>query len=169
VSEWFRKHLGAALEVDPGELFRIILHRGGSKINLVDVGTGISQVFPLVLQRLAQGGNQPKIEIIEQPELHLHPGAHGDIADLYIGASLNSKIQFVIETHSEVFLLRIRRRIAEGKMNPAHVVIYWVDDCDGISQIKKIEIDDKGDLSDWPTGVFSEDFEEVKAIRKASQ
>jgi predicted ATPase len=133
------------------------------------VGTGIAQALPIVVQRYydAVVGKSANVEIIEQPELHLHPAAHGDLADLYVDAVQRFDIRFIIETHSENFILRLRRRVAAGDISPDQIIIYSISaDGKAASEIKPIHIDAKGDVDDWPSGVFSEDFEEVKMLRK---
>lgn len=78
--------------------------------NLREVGSGVAQVLPVILQAmLAPTGS---LVIIEQPELHLHPSAQAELGDLFIGAAKQG-VRFLIETHSEHLLYRLRRRIAE--------------------------------------------------------
>jgi len=90
-------------------------------------------------------------------------------ADLYIAASARENACFIIETHSENFVLRLRRRIAEG-LDPARVKLYWInDDTRPGSQVDEILIHENGDVSNWPSSVFSEDFEEVRKIREAQR
>lgn len=177
VSDWFSEHLGkySVQLSQKGDTFSLVLvdpSNPNVEINIADVGTGIAQVLPIVVQRLFeafhhQGGN---LEIVEEPELHLHPGAHGDLADLYIDAVNHTDTRFILETHSENFLLRVRRRIAEGKLDNNKVMIYWVQD-PGVNgpRILPIHVDTNGDVETWPDKVFSEDFEEVGAIRAAQR
>ncbi len=179
VAEWYREHLGGwLLDVDldsSGTTFSLVLRKPDEPsvaVNLVDVGTGLSQVLPVIAQRLFEQvtGKRGSLEIVEHPELHLHPGAHGSLADLYIGALGIPGTRFLIETHSENFLLRIRRRIAEKTLMPEQVRIYWVDDTEGPgSRIVAIDVLPDGEVSTWPKGVFSEDFDELKAIREAQR
>jgi hypothetical protein len=179
IAEWYREHLGGwILDVDldtNGTTFSLVLRKPDAPsvgINLVDVGTGLSQVLPVIAQRLFEQvtGKHGSLEIVEHPELHLHPGAHGSLADLYIGALEVPGTRFIIETHSENFLLRIRRRIAEKTLLPEQVRIYWVDDSQGNgSRIVPIDVLPDGEVSTWPKGVFSEDFDELKAIRAAQR
>jgi len=142
-------------------------------INLVDTGTGVAQVLPIFVQRAideinAGSADESRIEIVEQPELHLHPSAHAQLADLYIAASAASdNTRFMIETHSETFILRIRRRIAEGTLNPSQVAIYFVEHEAGESTLRRIGLDSDGNVDYWPDGVFSEDYEETKALAEA--
>jgi hypothetical protein len=177
VGDWYKNHLGRwALDVArQGDTFSLVLRSpddASVEVNLADVGTGLSQVLPLIVQRQFESvtGTREDLEIVEQPELHLHPGAHGDLADLYIEAAKQAGTRFLIETHSENFILRIRRRVAEGKLDAERVRLYWVDDEPRPgSHVKTIEILRTGEVSAWPKGVFSEDYEETKAIRKAQR
>jgi len=147
-------------------------------VNLRDAGVGLSQVLPVVVQHELDraAGRTGGLDIVEQPELHLHPGVHGDVADLYIEAALRGSARFLIETHSENFLLRIRRRIAEGRnaegthLRPEDVAIYWVnDDPQARPRVQRIGLDEHGGVDHWPTGVFTEDLDEVRAIRAAQR
>lgn len=177
VSDWYAKHLGGwGLGITrQGDAFSLVLTRATDpslSINLADAGTGLSQVLPLVVQRRFEAltNKRTQLEIVEQPELHLHPAAHAGLADLYADA-VSSETNFIVETHSETFLLRLRRRVAEGKLDPKNVRIYWVDESaePPSRRIIQISINRDGGVSEWPQGVFSEDFEEVRAIRAAQE
>jgi hypothetical protein len=176
VGEWFKKHLGGwPLSITrSGDSFSLVVRSPDNEtveVNLSDAGTGLTQVLPLVVQRLFEvvTAKQGGIEIVEQPELHLHPAAHGPLADLYIAASAEPNACFIVETHSENFVLRLRRRVAEG-LDPHRVKLYWVNDSARPgSRIEEIQIHENGDVSNWPSSVFSEDFEEVRAIRDAQR
>ncbi|MFE1485115.1 DUF3696 domain-containing protein [Streptomyces fimicarius] len=139
-------------------------------VHIDDVGTGVVQFLPIVIQRAADRVEPPVghvIEIVEEPELHLHPSAHAAIADLYVDAVQESQVRFLVETHSENFLLRLRRRVAERKLAPEDVKIYFVEQVEGTATLRKIEVDALGNLDYWPRGVFAEDFEEVRALADA--
>ncbi|MEN8220362.1 MAG: DUF3696 domain-containing protein [Pseudomonadota bacterium] len=179
VGEWFSQYLGGwelgLSKQGEGEDFSLVMKSPDNpslEINLADVGTGIAQILPIVVQRQFEAitGKNGRIEIVEQPELHLHPGANGDLADLYIEAAKHSDARFIIETHAENFLLRIRRRIAEKAFDSNQVIIYWINDDPNLGErIQTIHIEKNGDVDKWPQGVFYEDFEEVKNIRKAQK
>ncbi|MEU4048798.1 DUF3696 domain-containing protein [Streptomyces olivaceus] len=139
-------------------------------VHLDDVGTGVVQFLPLLIQQASdrvQPPVHPVIEIVEEPELHLHPSAHATIADLYIDAARESNVRFLVETHSENFLLRLRRRVAEKQLRPEDLKIYFVEQAEGSAFLHKIEVDTLGNIDYWPTGIFSEDFEEVRALADA--
>lgn len=139
-------------------------------VNLVDTGTGVAQALPIFVQRALDRTRPPGVpvlEIVEQPELHLHPYAHAALAELYLTAARDTGVRFLIETHSETLLLRLRVRIAQRRADPDDVAIYFVESHGGASSVRRINIDAAGNLDYWPEGVFSEDYREAKALAKA--
>ena len=172
--EWFLNKMNIAIDVSrQGPVFDLLVSGGAagrSRIPLENAGHGLSQLLPVVVGRLAAQHFGPGVDLIEQPESDLHPGAHGAVADLFVDTARHSRRAVVVETHSEMFLLRIRRRIAEGRLPTDRVAVYWVDaDPAGGALLREIRITPQGDLEDWPEGVFYEDFEEVLAIRRAGR
>lgn len=175
LNEAFAEHLpGWHLDVaEQGGLWSVVLTSRDDdtvRVNLADAGTGVAQALPIFVQRAADlvtPPTRPVLEIIEQPELHLHPGAHAALADLYLAAAQATTTRFLIETHSETLLLRLRRRIAEGAVNPEMVAVYFVENVDGAATARRINVDEAGNLDYWPTGVFSEDYEETKELARA--
>jgi hypothetical protein len=137
-------------------------------INIVDVGQGMSQVLPLVA-RAFMPVDEEMLIILEQPELHIHPGAHGNLAQLFAESTKDKKRRYLIETHSKTFVMRLRRMVAEKKIRASDLLIYHVDfdDENGSGQLNKIEVDEFGDVSEWPEHVFSDALDEAIALRTA--
>lgn len=138
-------------------------------INIKQTGQGIHQVLPLVV-RSFMVDVEPTLIIIEEPETHLHPAAHGILAERFVNSYLVDKNKnYLIETHSQNFVLRMRRLVAEGILKPEDLVIYYVDfeKENNESKLKKINVDEFGRVDFWPEGVFSETLEETIAIRTA--
>ena len=145
-----------------------------TKMTLADVGFGINQLLPVIVEGLAKpepGTNfyyKPfnSILCIEQPEIHLHPRLQAEIADLFIETSLGERgKQWIVETHSELLIRRIQRRIGEGKLAPSDVSVIYVDneECGG-SRIEILRLDECGEfIDDWPQGFFEEGFNEIMA------
>jgi hypothetical protein len=171
--KWYQKHMdGWRLELEPsGIAFQCKLVRGNVTVNLADAGQGMQQILPVISQQL---GHQLVddgyfLDLIEQPELHLHTAAQAPLGDLFLETAKLGRGQLIVETHSENILLRIRRRIAEGT-DPNLVAVYWIEDHpEGHSSVKRIHIDRFGALDWWREGVFSEGYEEVKAIARAAR
>jgi hypothetical protein len=95
-------------------------------------------------------------------EKSFHPARHGHVADLFISAS--ERTPHVLCTHSDVFVLRVRRRIAEGTLSPSDVALVWVE-ADGTE--RHIFLNDRGTPEWWPKGVGNEAGDEFHAIRRA--
>jgi predicted ATPase len=121
------------------------------QINLTDVGFGVSQVLPVLVQCFyAPPGSTT---ILEQPEVHLHPSAQAVLADLFIDAIAATdemgkphNIQLLIESHSEHFLRRLQRRIAEQKIRSIDTAIYFAEMTSYGSILKRLEMDDYGNI-----------------------
>ncbi len=92
VSDWFEEAMEHKVSVVKSEDYaRISLHPVGKElsISLSETGAGFSQVLPIAVQNFVARTNDAvsKTLIIEQPELHLHPAVHGEIADLYLSTA----------------------------------------------------------------------------------
>lgn len=175
VGAWFAEHLeGWELMLDhAGSAFSCVLRRGSIAVNLAHTGEGMSQVLPVIVQQcLARiDADGPRLLVSEHPELHLHPAAHAPLADLVIGGVKDVPgYQAIVETHSENFLLRLRRRVAGKDIDAEKVALYWVDElADGTSTVRRLSLEPNGDIPDWPEGVFSESYHEVLAMRRAAR
>ena len=133
VGRWYKEHFdGWELKVDDRDkkpLIQILLSKNDIDVNIVDVGQGMSQVLPLVVR--ANITDRPNsMIVIEQPELYLHPAAHGDLAELFAKSAKENNQTFIIETHSENMLLRLRKLIVENDFGftKDDVIIYWLED-----------------------------------------
>ena len=146
--------------------YSLIVKRGKAKVNLADVGEGTNQVLPVITQSYM---NTADLTIIEQAGLHLHPSAHAHVAYRIAEAAKQSGRKFIIESHSENFVLGLRKLVALKQLRPEDVAIYYIDH-DGESATAQLyEIEKDGSMKDWPTGVFAEDFQLLKEISKAAQ
>jgi len=170
VNAWYSKVFGTSISVRKyGEYFDLIIgnRTHGLDVLLEQSGEGLIQILTIAIKAFSSNSD-PWIDIIEHPESDLHPGAHGVVADLLVESLSDHHRSLIIETHSEMMLLRIRRWIIEKKLKSSQVVIYWIHpESSGGSTLKKITINERGELSSWPEGVFTEDYEEVLAIRRA--
>lgn len=183
VSQWYETTTSHRLEIVPqGDYFRLVLSPLGAtpiQVPLVDTGEGMGQVLPvLVLGALSRRKRvrHGSILVIENPEVHLHPAAHANLAAFFCQGAAETSVPALIETHSENFLLRLQLAIAMGELSTDKVVVYWVSQhSNGKARIEKITFDDSGvPLGNWPPGVFSEDVEQARKLvlerrKKAAQ
>ncbi len=141
-------------------------------VDLPDVGFGISQVLPVLVQCFyAPPGS---IIVMEQPEIHLHPNAQSALADVMIDV-INSRengedrnIQLVIETHSEHFLRRLQRRIAENADLQQKVSAYFANIAETPATLEALQIDMFGNIRNWPENFFGNEMEDVTEHAKAA-
>jgi len=141
-------------------------------VDLPDVGFGISQVLPVLVQCFyAPAGS---IILMEQPEIHLHPSAQSALADAMIDV-INSKedgvdrnIQLIIETHSEHFLRRLQRRIAEEALPEEKVSAYFANITKTPAILEPLKIDMFGNIQNWPEHFFGDEMVDITAQAKAA-
>ena len=154
--------------------YEVKVRTKGSKdwVDLPDVGFGISQVLPVLVQCFyAPPGS---IILMEQPEIHLHPRAQSALADVMIDV-INSRengkdrnIQLIIETHSEHFLRRLQRRIAENKVDREKVSAYFANITKTPATLSLLQIDIFGNIQNWPENFFGDEMGDVTAQAKAA-
>ncbi|MBO7585950.1 MAG: ATP-binding protein [Bacteroidales bacterium] len=94
----------------------ISLEKNGKKRSIADEGYGCIQIFTVLLaiQNLAYKGfidffkynkSDDYVLAVEEPENHLHPKLQSLLADMFLEASKELGVQFIVETHSE-YLIR---------------------------------------------------------------
>ena len=145
--------------------FYMTKHKGGPEVRFTDVGFGVSQVLPVLTHcyRPPEGS----ILIIEQPEAHLHPKAQSELADVLIDVVKNRKVQIIFESHSEHLLHRLTRRIAEEEISADDMALYSCQINEGVSEIEPLEMDEYGNISNWPQNFFGDDTGDLFAKAKA--
>jgi AAA15 family ATPase/GTPase len=132
-----------------------------------EIGTGVSQLMPLIVAAINQKGG---LVACEQPELHLHPRVQVAIGDLLIQNT--EHVNYLIETHSEHLILRLLKRIRQNTDNELpegfkaftkeEIAINYLEPSKEGVKVKKIRIDDDGEFKDrWPQGFFSERKDEL--------
>ncbi len=141
-------------------------------VDLPDVGFGISQVLPVLVQCFYAPAES--IILMEQPEIHLHPNAQSALADVMIDV-INSRengadrdVQLVIETHSEHFLRRLQRRIAEDAVPQEKVSAYFANIAKTPATLEPLQIDIFGNIQNWPENFFGDEMDDITEQAKAA-
>ena len=138
----------------------------GPSVLITDVGFGLSQVLPVLV--LCYYVPEHSVLLLEQPELHLHPLAQSWLADVFIEAVQNLGIQIIVESHSEHFLRRLQRRIAEEIINVDKTALYFCKMANSSSVTEKLDVDMFGDIRNWPTDFFGDEMGELTAKTEAA-
>ncbi len=154
--------------------YEVKIRAGGAQdwVDLPDVGFGISQVLPVLVQCFY--APHDSIILMEQPEIHLHPSAQAALADVMIDVirsrenGRDRNIQIIIETHSEHFLRRLQRRIAEDVVPQDDVAAYFANVTTMPASLEPLEIDLFGSILNWPDNFFGDEMEDITAQAKAA-
>lgn len=171
--KWLRKlDIASDIRLDRisrGNYYRVVIIDPATRVetSLADIGFGSSQVLPVIIESFYTPPGS--VILMEQPEIHLHPKAQSILGDLFIEAAADANRTFIVETHSEHVLARIRRRIAEGKIDREKIAIYYFEPTPEGTHIHEVTLNRQGQYESFPEGFFEEDvveaFEHLKAIK----
>ena len=177
ILEWLKQlELIYSYEIPPvtdaGKSYECLVkqYKDGPAVPLTDVGFGVSQVLPLIAQ--CYYAPEGSILILENPEAHLHPKVQSELADVFIDVVKNRNVQIILESHSEHLLLRLMRRIAEYGIEEEGIsadqtAFHFCEIKDGNSTARKLEVDEYGNISNWPKDFFGDDMGDVAKKTKA--
>jgi predicted ATPase len=140
--------------------------RDGIKVPITHVGFGVSQIFPILVEGLRPGPDG-RLVILEQPEIHLHPRVQSLLFDFVY--SVSSNVSFLIETHSDHLITRLRRRIAESHSDEIvhNLNLTFVEPVIGGVDYVRLGISDTGSLARWPDGFFDQYDADMRALVRA--
>jgi hypothetical protein len=151
------KRLGRG-ESDP---FQVIFKTSGPASNLIDVGYGVSQTLPLLVDILLE--TEGTLFLVQQPEVHLHPRAQAEIGS-YLGKTIKKlNHRFVVETHSDYLIDRVIMDIRDGvSLEPNDVSILYFEKTGAITTIHNLSVDKNGNRRGAPPGYRSFFLQEEK-------
>ena len=145
---------------DMGDPFQLqVKVRSGQLRNIMDVGYGVSQSLPIVVDVLAaeeeigQRNGSYCTFLMQQPEVHLHPRAQAELASFFVDSYIKRNNRFMIETHSDAIIDRIRISVRTGLLEAEDVSILYFEpqETDGV-KVHNISLDMYGNLEDAPAG-----------------
>lgn len=135
----------------------------GIKVPITHVGFGVSQIFPILVEAL-RPSHTKRIIILEQPEIHLHPKVQSLLFDFFLATK--DTVSYLVETHSDHLITRLRRRIAEECSDELLNLINltFVEPGLGHVEYSKLRVDSIGHIDDWPDGFFDQHESELRAL-----
>ena len=134
--------------------------RSGPHANIMDVGYGVSQSLPILVDILAantsaHGPRRPQTGhtfLLQQPEVHLHPRGQAQLASLFIKAFNKWRNRFLIETHSDHIVDRVHIAVRQGELKPQDVSILYFEPNGNAVTIHNLGVDTDGNLHGAPAG-----------------
>lgn len=140
-------------------------HAKAPEVKITDVGFGISQVLPALVQAFYCPPNSTVW--MEQPEIHLHPQVQAELADVFISATQAREggkprdVQLIVESHSEHFLNRLQRRVAEGTVKPEDVAVYFCRRTGSATELEPLKLNMFGEIENWPENFFGDEMADI--------
>ena len=151
------RSMGVLYDIEPKRIgsgqFKIgvTVHQDGPTALLTDVGFGISQLLPVIVGDIELGDDSTLFAA--QPEIHLHPNAQASYAD-YLVRQLAGTKNYVVETHSEYLLNRLRLAIVKGQLKEDDIRVYYLSQERDASKLHQIRFTRSGQILGAPKDFF---------------
>ncbi len=135
-------------------------------VNVVLEGFGTNSLIMLLLQLTS--AEKGATVMIEEPEIHLHPKAQAELAEVLTEVALEEDKQVIMTTHSEHITGRLLTLVAEGKLTPDDVAIYAFEkDDQGVCTAKDLKVSDDGRIEGSIGDFFEVNLAEMNRMVKA--
>ena len=151
----------------PSDPFQVRIKMKGPDANLIDVGYGVSQSLPIVIDSIMAARNE--VLLVQQPEVHLHPKAQAALGTFFVELAVTSAKKFVIETHSDYLIDRVRMAVAEKRISADKVQLLYLDRKGLDITVHELKLDGFGNITNAPP-TYRDFFlqEEIKLMSRAS-
>lgn len=120
----------------------------GPAANISDVGYGVSQALPVLVESILMPEGDTLL--IQQPEVHLHPKAQASLGSFFANQTGSLGKRFVIETHSDYLLDRVRREVAVGNISAKSVKFLFFDKPKLDTVVHDLSLDSLGNIENAP-------------------
>ena len=169
ISRLLKKVTGTGLRADivpPKSVEVKSLNKWGT-FNIVAEGFGTNSLIMLLLQLVTAG--RGATVMIEEPEIHLHPKAQADLAEVMVEEALAGKKQVIMTTHSETILGRLLTLVAEKTLTPEDLAIYAFekDGDTGVCSAKPLQISADGGVEGGVRDFFDTNLTEMNRYVEA--
>ena len=143
-----------------GNPFQLKVKVKGPTSNIIDVGYGVSQILPILVnifdqpvsrQRIYRSGRVPCF-LLQQPEVHLHPRAQAELSSLLTTAASRDRggQSFIVETHSDYMIDRARIEIKKGNIRPEDVSLIYLEPKGRVVKVHNISFDKMANMKGVP-------------------
>ncbi|UWU22462.1 ATP-binding protein [Rhizobium sp. CB3060] len=127
----------------------VTVKKRGKDFLLDQVGFGISQVIPVIIESVFTKRTEQNVTmLLQQPELHLHPVAQAALGE-FLFRMANGSQKYVVETHSDFLIDRFRANMREDPGVTGANILFCENKEDG-NHCHVINISDTGELENPP-------------------
>jgi predicted ATPase len=110
----------------------------------------VSQVLPILVDTLQRAGPFETF-LLQQPEVHLHPKAQAELGSFF-AKQADTNRRFVIETHSDYLVDRIRMEVRRKVLTPEDVSSLYFERGKSGATIHNLELGADGTITNPPPG-----------------
>ncbi len=144
------RYLGPGKKMSDPFQIQVKVRGQHARTTLIDVGYGVSQVLPILVDGFLRQG---EFLLMQQPEVHLHPRAQAALGT-FLGRLVSARrTRVVVETHSDYLVDRIRLAVrAEKGLRQSHVSILYFERANGGVMVHPMTVDAHGNLLGAPAG-----------------
>ena len=145
----------------PGRKVEIKSLTSTGTVNIVAEGFGTNALVQVLLQLII--AKKGATVLIEEPEIHLHPKAQADLAQVLAEIAKDDDKQIIMTTHSEYVAGRLLTLVAEGKLTTDELAIYAFEkDEKGECSATEIEVTERGQVKGGLTGFHEATRDEMR-------
>ena len=139
-------------------------------VNMVAEGFGANALILLFHQLI--GAHRGATVLIEEPEIHLHPKAQADLAEVLAETAKAEDKQIIMTTHSEHLVERLLLLVAEGTLSADDLAIYsFSKDEKGECFAAEIQVTENGQVEGGLTDFYANNLDtldrRVKALKRS--
>ncbi len=131
----------------------------GLVCDLVNEGFGTNQLVTILTKALR---DQMHTICIEESEIHLHPQLMDKLVSVFVEIANEEDKSFILSTHSEHIVLSLLNKIAQGKMKPDDLKLYYFSKKGKKTSIEQQSINEKGQIKGGLKGFFEAELEHVR-------
>lgn len=142
------RHLGRHKAADPFQL-EVGLQGQRGRRNIIDVGYGVSQVLPILVESLVQPSGT--MFLVQQPEVHLHPRAQAELGTFIAEMARQQRHRFLIETHSDHLVDRVSMEVRDGRLSMSDVSLLFFEPTGSEVRVVPLTMDSRGNIINAPS------------------
>ena len=167
VSGWFERITGSTIRANlaPNKRVTATIERKGIITNVINEGFGSNKLVYLLIPLAAAPAGS--LIGIEEPEVHLHPSAQIELANVLVEEALSGDKELIITSHSDFMLSYILTLIPSKKLSKNDLAIFSFDNKDGTTEVKELVIDDHGQVQGGLPSFFSANLDLMKKYSNA--
>ena len=139
-------------------------------VNIVSEGFGSNSLI-LLFHQLVSAEDDATV-LIEEPEIHLHPKAQAELAEVLAETAKAEDKQIIMTTHSEHLVERLLLLVAEGTLKADDLAVYsFSKDEKGECFAAEIEVTENGQVEGGLTDFYANNLDtldrRVKALKRS--